>query len=162
MKTIINSIKKVDKILLFCSLVLFVFGLIMVFSASNVSSAAKLNNPYHYFYFQLLFLVVGLILGFVTISLFSTKMYGKVSWFLMMFFIASLIGVLIYSRAINDAKSWLPLFAGINFQPSEFAKVATIVWVSFVLCGIKNLKKYLARNLRCGDRRHRLWFVSPK
>ena len=143
MKTIINSIKKVDKILLFCSLVLFVFGLIMVFSASNVSSATKLNNPYHYFYFQLLFLVVGLILGFVTISLFSTKMYGKVSWFLMIFFIASLIGVLIYSRAINDAKSWLPLFAGINFQPSEFAKVATIVWVSFVLCGIKNLKKWV-------------------
>ena len=67
MKNVINCLKKVDKILLICSLILFVFGLLMVFSASNVTSAAKLNNPYHYFYFQLLFLVVGLILGFISI-----------------------------------------------------------------------------------------------
>ena len=147
MKTIINYFKKVDKILLICSLALFVFGLLMVFSASNVTSAAKLNNPYHYFYFQLLFLVVGLILGAITISLFSTKTYGKISWILMGVFIGSLIGVLLYNNAINDAKSWLPLFAGINFQPSEFAKVATIVLVSYICCGIKNLKKWVRYTL---------------
>lgn len=147
MKTIINYFRKVDKLLLFCSLALFVFGLLMVFSASNVTSAAKLNNPYHYFYFQLLFLVVGLILGAITISLFSTKSYGKISWILMGVFIISLIAVLIYCPAINGAKSWLPLFAGINFQPSEFAKVATIVWVSYICCGIKNLKKWVRYTL---------------
>ena len=143
MKNVINCLKKVDKILLICSLILFVFGLLMVFSASNVTSAAKLNNPYHYFYFQLLFLVVGLILGFISISFFSTKSYGKISWGLMFVFMATLIGVLIYGKVTNDAKSWLPLFAGIKFQPSEFAKVTTIVWVSYLCCGIKNLKKWV-------------------
>ena len=147
MKNVINCLKKVDKILLICSLILFVFGLLMVFSASNVTSAAKLNNPYHYFYFQLLFLVVGLILGFISISFFSTKSYGKISWGLMLVFMATLIGVLIYGRVTNDAKSWLPLFAGIKFQPSEFAKVTTIVWVSYLCCGIKNLKKWVRYTL---------------
>ena len=147
MKNVINCLKKVDKILLICSLILFVFGLLMVFSASNVTSAAKLNNPYHYFYFQLLFLVVGLILGFISISFFSTKSYGKISWGLMLVFMATLIGVLIYGKVTNDAKSWLPLFAGIKFQPSEFAKVTTIVWVSYLCCGIKNLKKWVRYTL---------------
>ena len=147
MKNVINCLKKVDKILLICSLILFVFGLLMVFSASNVTSAAKLNNPYHYFYFQLLFLVVGLILGFISISFFSTKSYGKISWGLMLVFMAILIGVLIYGKVTNDAKSWLPLFAGIKFQPSEFAKVTTIVWVSYLCCGIKNLKKWVRYTL---------------
>ena len=147
MKNVINCLKKVDKILLICSLILFVFGLLMVFSASNVTSAAKLNNPYHYFYFQLLFLVVGLILGFISISFFSTKSYGKISWGLMFVFMATLIGVLIYGKVTNDAKSWLPLFAGIKFQPSEFAKVTTIVWVSYLCCGIKNLKKWVRYTL---------------
>ena len=147
MKNVINCLKKVDKILLICSLILLVFGLLMVFSASNVTSAAKLNNPYHYFYFQLLFLVVGLILGFISISFFSTKSYGKISWGLMFVFMATLIGVLIYGKVTNDAKSWLPLFAGIKFQPSEFAKVTTIVWVSYLCCGIKNLKKWVRYTL---------------
>ena len=143
MKSVINYFKKVDKILLISSLILFIFGLIMVFSASNVTSATRLNNPYHYFYFQLLFLAVGLILGFISIGFFSTKNMGKISWGLMFVFIASLIGVLIYGKVTNDAKSWLPLFAGINFQPSEFAKVTTIVFVSYLCCGIKNLKKWV-------------------
>ena len=147
MKNVINYLKKVDKILLICSLILFIFGLLMVFSASNVTSAARLNNPYHYFYFQLLFLVVGLILGFISISFFTTKLYGKISWALMFIFIASLIGVLIYGKVTNDAKSWLPLFAGINFQPSEFAKVTTIVWISYLCCSIKNLKKWVRYTL---------------
>ena len=143
MKNVINYFKRVDKILLITSLVLFVFGLLMVFSASNVTSSINRSNPYHYFNYQLLFLIVGLISGFISIGFFSTKSYGKLSWILMFIFTGSLIGVLIYNRAINDAKSWLPLFAGINFQPSEFAKVATIVWVSYLCCGIKNLKKWV-------------------
>ena len=143
MKNVINYFKRVDKILLITSLVLFVFGLLMVFSASNVTSSINRSNPYHYFNYQLLFLIVGLIAGFISIGFFSTKSYGKLSWILMFIFTGSLIGVLIYNRAINDAKSWLPLFAGINFQPSEFAKVATIVWVSYLCCGIKNLKKWV-------------------
>ena len=143
MKNVINYLKKVDKTLLITSLALFVFGLLMVFSASNVTSSISKANPYHYFNYQLLFLVFGLIAGFVTIGFFSTKVYGKISLLLMFIFTGSLIGVLLYNNAINEAKSWLPLFAGINFQPSEFAKVASIVWVSYMCCGIKNLKKWV-------------------
>ena len=54
-------IKKMDKILLVCSVMLLVIGLIMVFSASNVTSFMRFKTtPYYFFNRQLLFLIVSL------------------------------------------------------------------------------------------------------
>ena len=51
-------IKKMDKTLLFTSVLLLVIGLIMVFSASNVTSFMKYKTtPYYFFNRQLLFLI---------------------------------------------------------------------------------------------------------
>ena len=47
---------KIDKPLLISSLVLFIFGLIMIFSASSMESYMRYNySPYHYFFRQLIF-----------------------------------------------------------------------------------------------------------
>ena len=57
-------IKKMDKTLLITSVLLLVIGLIMVFSASNVTSFMKYKTtPYHFFNRQLFFLIISLILS---------------------------------------------------------------------------------------------------
>ena len=72
--------KKMDKILLISSLILFVIGLIMVFSASNVTSFMQYQaSPYHFFSRQLIFLVGSLIFSFFILK-FNTKAYGYISW----------------------------------------------------------------------------------
>lgn len=138
-------LKKMDKTLLITSIILLILGLIMVFSASNVTSFMKYKTtPYHFFNRQLLFLVVSLIIGIIMLF-FSTKTYGYVSWFIILALIGFLIVVLVYGKIVNQARSWINLFGGIKFQPSEFVKVATIVWMAFYCTSKKRngFKSYL-------------------
>ena len=57
-----DIIKNIDKPLFLMTLVLFTLGLIMVFSASNVTSKMNVGRPYAYFIIQGLFLLVSFIL----------------------------------------------------------------------------------------------------
>ena len=96
-------IKKMDKTLLFTSIILLVIGLIMVFSASNVASFMKFKaSPYHFFNRQLEFLIVSLVASFFLIRI-NTKAYGYASWIL----IISLIGILI-AVLVSGVTSQLP------------------------------------------------------
>ena len=127
-------LKKMDKTLLIVSIMLLIIGLIMVFSASNVTSFMKIKKtPYYFFNRQLFLLIVSFIASLIIIRV-NTKAYGYISWGLILVFIGLLIAVLVYGKIINQARSWINIF-GIKFQPSEFVKIATIVWMSFFVTG---------------------------
>ena len=124
-----RTFKYLDKPLLFVTVFLFIFGLVMVFSASNVTAyMTQAVSPYNYFIKQGAFLVVGLLLFFVVIKI-KPKNYGAISWFGMLIGIAALIGLFVLSQAKNQAVSWYDLGI-ISIQPSEFIKVITIVWLA--------------------------------
>ena len=136
-------LKKLDKTLLITSMILLVIGLVMVFSASNVTSFMKFKvTPYYFFNRQLLFLFVSLIFSFIIVR-FNTKSYAYISWLLIPVMIALLIAVLVSGKMVNQARSWISIF-GIQFQPSEFVKVISIVWMASICGGNKkpNLKTY--------------------
>lgn len=127
--TMKKIIKYVDKPLLIVSVLLFIIGLIMVFSASNVTAYMSHDvSPYNYFIKQGLFLLVGLIMSLIMIK-FTTKAYGVFSWGLLLIIIVSLLMLLVIGQAKNRAISWYDL-GPISIQPSEFAKVITIVWLA--------------------------------
>ena len=122
-------IKYIDKPLLIVSVLLFIIGLIMVFSASNVTAYMSHDvSPYNYFIKQAVFLGVGLIMALIMIK-FTTKAYGVFSWGLLLITIVSLLMLLVIGQAKNKAISWYDL-GPISIQPSEFAKVITIVWLA--------------------------------
>ena len=124
-----RTFKYLDKPLLFVTVFLFIFGLVMVFSASNVTAyMTQAVSPYNYFIKQGAFLVVGLLLFFLVIKI-KPKNYGAISWFGMLIGIAALIGLFVLSQAKNQAVSWYDLGI-ISIQPSEFIKVITIVWLA--------------------------------
>ena len=122
-------IKYMDKPLLIVTVILFIIGLIMVFSASNVTAYMKnAVSPYNYFMKQGVFLIVGFILFLIMIR-FNTKSYGMFSWGLLLIALAALVLVLFYGQENNQALSWFRIgFIGI--QPSEFVKVITIVFLA--------------------------------
>ena len=60
---------------------------------------------------------------------FTTKAYGMFSWGLLIIIIISLLSLLAIGQAKNRAISWYDL-GPISIQPSEFAKVITIVWLA--------------------------------
>lgn len=135
-------IKNIDKPLLLVTVVMFVFGLIMVFSSSNVTAyMSKAVSPYNYFIKQAIFLSVGLFMALILIR-FNTKFYGMVSWLGILGIGASLVILLIMGQAKNQAVSWFD-FGPFSFQPSEFIKVIMIVWLArYYEVNEKRLDKY--------------------
>ena len=131
-----------DKILLVLTVLLFGFGLIMVFSASNIAAFMRYYaSPYQFLIKQGLFLLVGLILSLIIIRM-NTKVYSLLSWPLLMFIIGALGFVLVYGKTTNSATSWIPI-GPFTFQPSEFLKVIMIIWIgSFYHVKRKNLDSY--------------------
>lgn len=121
--------KYMDKPLLIVTVALFIFGLVMVFSASNVTAyMSHAVSPYNYFIKQAIFLIGGLILSMIIIR-FNTRSYGFFSWTLLILVTISLVLLLIIGKAKNQAVSWFDL-GFISIQPSEFIKVISIVFLA--------------------------------
>jgi len=139
-------LKKIDKWLVICSLILLVLGLIMIFSASNVTSYMQYaKSPYNFFIRQFIFLLGSFILSFFILKI-PTKSYHYISFILILIILGLLGGVLVYGKVTNQAKSWFNLFGLITIQPSEFAKVFTIMWFSCYFSikkNTENIKKVI-------------------
>ena len=120
---------KLDKPLLFTMIIFSIFGLIMIQSASSMESYMRYDySPYHYFFREAVFLVVGLF-AFLFVIIFPTKNYKKLDIFLIIAIIAALVGLLVYGYASNNALSWYKI-GPITIQPSEFAKLAIIIYLA--------------------------------
>lgn len=124
-----KALKYIDKFLFFISVVFFLFGLIMIFSSSNIAAFMRYDaNPYYFLLKQLVNLIVGLV-AFLIIINFNTKTYSALSWFGLLATIGALLFVYFYGSLTNKARSWIYL-GTFMFQPSELAKVVLIVWFS--------------------------------
>ena len=121
-------IKYLDKPLFFATMLLFLFGIIMVFSSSNVTAYMSGKSAYGYFIKQAIFLGVSAIVSFIIIK-FNTKVYGIASTPLLIFIMAALVALLFYGKVTNQAQSWFAI-GPITIQPSEFAKVAIIPFMA--------------------------------
>lgn len=120
---------KLDKPLLFTMIIFSIFGLIMIQSASSMESYMRYDySPYHYFFREAVFLVVGLF-AFLFVIIFPTKNYKKLDIFLVITIIGALVGLLVYGYASNNALSWYKI-GPITIQPSEFAKLAIIIYLA--------------------------------
>ena len=133
--------------LLIMTVILVCFGIIMVFSAS--SSIAWTNKNYNFdsLYFtkkHILYAVIGLVGMFFAMKAHYSK-YKK--WFVPFFLItlALLVIVLMVGKELNGARSWLNIF-GFSLQPSEFAKLAVILYLAALI----SKKGDKLRDLRSG------------
>ena len=139
-------IKYIDKPLFIVTIILFIIGLIMVFSASNVTAYMTYAvSPYNYFFKQGAFLLAGFLLFFIMIH-FNTKSYGFFSWGLLLLGIASLVLLLIMGKAKNHAISWFDL-GPISIQPSEFIKIITIVFLAYYYDSFTKKEKSWTKSL---------------
>ena len=73
MRDIMKNLKYIHKPLFFLSVILFGLGLVMVFSASSITTyMSQQVEPYYYFMRQSIFLAISLILFLIIINV-STK-----------------------------------------------------------------------------------------
>ncbi len=108
---------------------LLAFGLLMVYSASLQASIQAEGNPYYFFLNQLKWAFVGIIAASVVMYIDYRRL--KILMVPMILgIIVLLIAVLIFGEERLNAKR---SFAGGSVQPSEFAKLAIILYLSFWL-----------------------------
>lgn len=106
-------------------------GLVMVYSASYTKSTQEFNTPYHFLYRQGIFVVMGLIIMWLTSHVnyrfwkpSSLTLWG-LSWLVLLL-------VFVNGREIKGAKRWLDLGV-VNLQPVELVKVTLILAVCRVM-----------------------------
>ncbi len=131
---------KMDIWLLILMLVFSIFGLIMIFSASSVSTVLRYNVPqYHFFLRQAIFLISSFIVGFLIVIRFPTSKYKYLTPLAILAIIVALIGLLVYGKLTNNVRSWYDLgfFA---LQPSEFAKSIVIVFLAVSYSRLEKIK----------------------
>ena len=120
---------KLDKPLLIVMLVLMLFGLIMVLSASSMASYMRYHkNIYDYFIKQGIFMLGGLV-AFLIAVYFPTKLFKKISPFLMGVLILALLGLFVYGDARKGTQGWYDL-GFITIQPSEIGKIVIILYLA--------------------------------
>lgn len=122
-----------DRSLLSVALLLSLFGLLMVYSASIALADGPRYESYGRYYFVLrhaLFILVGLIAAGMAFSI-PMRVWQKVA--LPLFFVSMFLLVVVLipgiGREVNGARRWLPLGL-INFQPSELMKIAMVLYAS--------------------------------
>lgn len=132
-----------NKKILISTIILSLFGLLMIYSSSNIWAAYKYNDPYKYLKSQSIFLIIGIIL-MIVISKTNYKTYYKNANKIFITCFTLLVLVLFIGTERNGSKSWFGI-GSFGIQPSEFMKLAMIIFTSKYLCKnkkeIKNVKK---------------------
>lgn len=106
-------------------------GTLMVLSASSVLAMYSGLDPYYYVTRQVLFLGVGLVFA-VVFSRINADFIRRLGWPAWMLAVALLVLVLTPLGVSGGGNlNWLAL-GPVQFQPSEFAKLALIVWCGTV------------------------------
>lgn len=137
-KYIKNSLKNVDIPLFIITVLLIVFGLLMVFSSSSVTSVLSYKKtPYYFFERQFITVIIAFLMSLVVIN-FPTKNYSVISKLGIVLIVITLISLKTYGTVTNNARSWFKLL-GFSVQPSEFAKTFIILYLA---CRYSTIKKF--------------------
>jgi cell division protein FtsW len=119
-------------LLLGATLLLLGLGLVMVLSASSVESYRVFGSAYTLAQRQFLFAGIGVIGLFLAARTSVQFWRGIAPWF-MMLSVGLLLAVLVMGVEVAGQRNWIEIFGPFRLQPSEFAKLALVVWGASVL-----------------------------
>ncbi|MGC9386024.1 MAG: putative lipid II flippase FtsW [Hydrogenovibrio sp.] len=118
----------VDYWLLAALAVLMTLGLAMVTSSSIAISEKRFGDETHYLWRQLFAMGLGSLVAYLVLQT-PLSLWRKHRGKLFLFGLLLLVAVLLFGREINGSQRWLPLLV-MNFQVSEFMKVAVVVFMA--------------------------------
>lgn len=128
--------KKMDYLLFISVIIICIFGIIMIYSASSIWAEFKYQDAFKYVKQQGLFFIIG-----IFVMLFASKinldfLKKKANLILGVCFLLLVLVLIPGIGSIrNGSRSWFGI-GGLGIQPSEFAKLGLIIFTA----------KYLANN----------------
>ena len=126
-----RELKNMEWGVLIIALILCAIGLVALFSATQESG-------YDAFYKQLIWIVISIVI-MIVFTVINYESIVKSSPIFYIAFLLLLVAVL-FTKPINGAKSWFNI-GFFSFQPSEFAKVFVILFLTFTISKIQSRQK---------------------
>jgi len=125
---------RIPDLLFFSAVVLLTsLGLVMVYSSSSVSALERYQDSLFYLKRQLAFLGAGMVVMFFAMACDYRKIVKMGGWILAISAISlALVFVPGLGHSAGGAQRWIGGL-GVNLQPSEFAKVACIIYLTWAL-----------------------------
>lgn len=122
----------VPVMLLVTTLGLAIFGCIMVLSASSVTMISQGQSPFSQVSSQILFLVLGVV-AMAVITNIPVGWYHKRALVHAMLAVALVLqlAVVVVGVEVNGNRNWIKL-GPVQMQPSEFSKLAIVMWLAWV------------------------------
>jgi cell division protein FtsW len=121
------------------SVLLLAIGLVMVLSTTSAAQLSAGQPPYALFKKQLLGVAVGLPMMWA-LSRASARLFRTIARPAMFTAAASLAFVLAFGTSANGAERWIKL-GPVTVQPSEFAKLALVLWGADLLARKEQLRQ---------------------
>jgi cell division protein FtsW len=119
-----------DFVLFFVIVVLVLFGLVNIYSASTIVALNTANNTAYYFVRQLIWVVLGLFVMLFTMKVPFLRWLKLSKPFMLGSFV--LLPMAFLFKGVNGAHRWINLKV-LSFQPSELAMLSIILYISFLL-----------------------------
>ncbi|KAF5058504.1 putative peptidoglycan glycosyltransferase FtsW [anaerobic digester metagenome] len=145
MKTILNNIKG-DKVIWAVVFLLSIFSVLAVYSSTGtLAFRYQSGNTEYYLIKHLGILLLGFVLMYLAHQV-KYKYYARISQLAIYISVPLLAYTLMFGTNVNEASRWytLPLI-NLTFQPSDFAKLALIIFVARLLAkkqeNIEDFKK---------------------
>ena len=117
-----NIFKKYDFTFFGIAIVIFIIGIVNLYSATHASASSRLLNIYK---MQIIFFIISFLAGMV-ISFIRPKNFIQYSWLVYIINILLLILVLILGDKGMGAQRWI-VIGSIRFQPSEIMKISLVL-----------------------------------
>lgn len=137
----------VPVMLLITTLGLAIFGCIMVLSASSVTMISQGQSPFSQVSSQIMFLVLG-VLAMAGITRIPVGVYHKkfVVYAMLATALVMQLAVVVVGVEVNGNRNWLKL-GPVQIQPSEFSKLAIIMWLAWVYSRHGDISRSIWRTL---------------
>lgn len=126
-----NRVQRIDQALLWVLIGILMFGAVMVYSASiALPDNPRFSHlaPWYFVLKHVVAMGMGLV-GMLFMLVIPVSLWERLSGWIFAVSIVGLIAVLFLGHEINGARRWLPLGV-MNFQPTEFAKFAMVIYAS--------------------------------
>ncbi|MDR2740449.1 MAG: rod shape-determining protein RodA [Treponema sp.] len=136
----LRNFLEIDLPLIFSAIILSVFGILFIYSSGVTSTGVLVSTEYIR---QIIWAVAGLIAALI-IAIVDYRRFYDLSIYLYLGTIALLVYTCFFGRLVNGARAWIGVGA-FGIQPSEFAKITTIVFLARYLDGSKRSRNGFVR-----------------
>jgi rod shape determining protein RodA len=138
----LRNVLEIDFSLLLAAMILSVFGVLFIYSSGITSTGVLVSSEYIR---QIIWATAGVFIA-LALSIVDYRRIRDLSLYFYLGTLALLLYTCLFGRLVNGARAWIGI-GSFGIQPSEFAKITTILFLARYLGDTKHSAKQVSRFL---------------